>query len=122
MSNETEKNSRKARRLEREAEEKRKKNNNEASIEESGDEEVEESKGSKSKKKPRKRKGRFRIIPIWIRIILVIAALLGSLVVGAMVGYGIVGEGDNPTDVLNPETWYHIYDIIFDGTQFERER
>lgn len=52
-----------------------------------------------------------RIFPIWLRIILVLLLLIGAAVVGAMVGYGIIGDG-NPGDVLKKETWVHILDII----------
>ncbi|WP_026691562.1 DNA-directed RNA polymerase subunit beta [Alteribacter aurantiacus] len=64
-----------------------------------------------SKKKP----GRIRLIPIWLRIILVVLFLFISLVAGAMIGYGVVGDG-NPVDVFERDTWYHIVDIIY-GTE-----
>ena len=57
------------------------------------------------------RKPRLRIIPIWLRIILSIVLIGGSLLLGLMVGYGVIGGG-SPADVLKPETWYHILDII----------
>ncbi|PYZ92944.1 hypothetical protein CR194_12685 [Salipaludibacillus keqinensis] len=60
------------------------------------------------------------MIPIWVRLVFIIAAIIGSLALGAMIGYGIVGEGGNPMDVFNPQTWYHIYDIIFEGTDRQR--
>lgn len=52
-----------------------------------------------------------RLIPIWLRIILVILLLAGVAVIGLRVGYGYVGDG-NPSDVLKKETWLHIVDII----------
>lgn len=84
------------------------------------DEEAKEEEKQKRKDRRREKKGRIRLIPIWVRLVFVIAALLGSLALGAMVGYGIVGEGGNPRDVFEEETWYHIYDMIFDGTERER--
>jgi len=84
------------------------------------EEETEEEQSQIRKNRKKKPKGRIRLIPIWVRLVFIIAALLGSLILGAMIGYGIVGEGGNPFDVLNEETWYHIYDMIFDGTERQR--
>ncbi|WP_245829075.1 DNA-directed RNA polymerase subunit beta [Salipaludibacillus agaradhaerens] len=72
------------------------------------------------KQKRREKKGRIRLIPIWVRLLIIVIAMVISLVLGAMVGYWLVGDGGAPTDVLKPETWYHIYDIIFDGTDRQR--
>ena len=52
-----------------------------------------------------------RMIPIWLRIILVILLLAGVAVIGLRIGYAYVGDG-NPSDVLKKETWLHIVDII----------
>lgn len=52
-----------------------------------------------------------RLIPIWLRIILVLALLTGAAILGAMFGYGYIGDGV-PSDVLKKETWTHILDII----------
>ena len=52
-----------------------------------------------------------RILPIWLRIILVLLLLVGAAVVGAMIGYGYIGDG-NPGDVLKKETWTHVLDIM----------
>lgn len=84
------------------------------------EEETEEEQSQIRKNRKKKPKGRIRLIPIWVRLVFIIAALLGSLILGAMIGYGIVGEGGNPFDVLNEETWYHIYDMIFEGTERQR--
>ncbi|OIU67717.1 DNA-directed RNA polymerase subunit beta [Rossellomorea aquimaris] len=54
---------------------------------------------------------RVRMIPIWLRILLVIVLLAASLALGAMVGYGVIGDG-NPADVFKKETWQHIIDIV----------
>lgn len=63
------------------------------------------------KRKKKKRKFRIRLIPIWLRLIIVILLLALSLIAGAMVGYGVIGEGD-PMDVFQRETWQHILDIV----------
>ena len=54
---------------------------------------------------------RVRLIPIWLRIVLLALMVVGSLVGGAMVGYGLLGDG-NATDVLTKSTWTHILDLI----------
>ncbi|WP_244895351.1 DNA-directed RNA polymerase subunit beta [Evansella clarkii] len=74
--------------------------------------EKEQQEGKKGKKK---RKGRIRLIPVWLRLVIVLFLFAASLVIGAMVGYGIIGEG-NPMDIFEQETWLHIYDIIYEGT------
>lgn len=52
-----------------------------------------------------------RMFPIWLRIILVIALIVLAAALGAMVGYGIIGDGE-PRDALQWETWQHILDIM----------
>lgn len=52
-----------------------------------------------------------RMIPIWLRIVLIILLLAGVAVIGLRIGYGYVGD-ENPNDVLKKETWLHIVDII----------
>jgi DNA-directed RNA polymerase subunit beta len=64
----------------------------------------------KEEAKPR-RWVRVRMLPIWLRIVLVIVLLAASLAFGAMVGYGVIGDG-NPADVFKKETWQHIIDIV----------
>lgn len=71
---------------------------------------VEEEKSEKSRKR-RKKKLRTRKFPIWLRIIVVLLLAVGCLVVGLMVGYGVIGDG-NPTDALDKTTWQHIIDIV----------
>ncbi|MGH2316940.1 DNA-directed RNA polymerase subunit beta [Planococcus sp. SE5232] len=52
-----------------------------------------------------------RLFPIWLRIIIVIALVALAAVLGAMVGFGVVGDGE-PADALKWETWQHIFDIM----------
>lgn len=52
-----------------------------------------------------------RLFPIWVRIIIVVAILATAAVLGAMVGYGYIGDGQ-PSEVLKKDTWTHIIDII----------
>ncbi|TMW72528.1 DNA-directed RNA polymerase subunit beta [Alteribacter natronophilus] len=65
-------------------------------------------------KKPKKERGRVRLIPIWLRLILVVFFLGVSIVLGAMIGYGVIGDGQ-PMDIFQRETWGHIYDLIYYG-------
>lgn len=60
---------------------------------------------------PRKKKGRIRILPIWLRLYIVLTLIGASLFLGMMIGYGTIGGGD-PTDVFKLETWYHIVDLM----------
>ena len=75
-------------------------------------EEVVEEKQEKSRTSLKQiRKFRVRKFPIWLRIIVVLILAVLTSIVGLMVGYGVVGEG-NPTDALKIETWQHIIDIV----------
>lgn len=52
-----------------------------------------------------------RLIPIWLRVVIVLILVVVATVVGAMVGYSVIGEG-KAMDVLKIETWQHIFDIM----------
>ena len=52
-----------------------------------------------------------RMIPIWLRLILIILLIAIVAVIGLRVGYSYIGDG-NPEDVFKKETWTHIIDII----------
>ncbi|WP_061808926.1 DNA-directed RNA polymerase subunit beta [Rossellomorea vietnamensis] len=54
---------------------------------------------------------RVRMLPIWLRILLFILLLAGSLVLGAVIGFAGIGNG-NAADVFKVETWQHIIDIV----------
>lgn len=60
---------------------------------------------------PKKYKFRIRLIPIWLRLIILVAVMAIAIIAGAMFGYGVLGGG-NPMDVLNKETWQHILDLV----------
>jgi hypothetical protein len=59
---------------------------------------------------------RTRLIPIWLRLIIVVVLMAISLAVGAMIGYGAIG-GRNPFEVFQRSTWQHIIDFVEKGTQ-----
>ncbi|GLC87909.1 DNA-directed RNA polymerase subunit beta [Lysinibacillus piscis] len=52
-----------------------------------------------------------RLIPIWLRVVLILLLICGAASLGAMFGYGVIGGGD-ATDVFKKETWQHIFDIM----------
>ncbi|WP_243291941.1 DNA-directed RNA polymerase subunit beta [Bacillus sp. FJAT-47783] len=66
---------------------------------------------TKTEEQTEPKKVRIRLIPIWLRLILVVFAMAISVVIGAMVGYGVLGDG-KPLDALKPSTWQHIVDLV----------
>ena len=48
---------------------------------------------------------------IGLRIIIVVVLLVVAAIAGSMIGYGVIGDG-NPFGVLNPSTWKHVLDIL----------
>lgn len=58
-----------------------------------------------------KKKARTRLIPIWLRLLIVAALLVGSVMFGLVVGYAIIGDG-HVMDVFNKSTWTHIVDLV----------
>lgn len=52
-----------------------------------------------------------RLFPIWLRIIIVLVLIVLAAILGAMVGYGVIGDGE-ARDALKWETWQHIIDIM----------
>ncbi|WP_397537068.1 DNA-directed RNA polymerase subunit beta [Rummeliibacillus pycnus] len=48
---------------------------------------------------------------IGLRIIIVVVLLVVAAIAGSMIGYGVIGDG-NPLGVLNPSTWNHVLDIM----------
>jgi Mn2+/Fe2+ NRAMP family transporter len=61
--------------------------------------------------KVRRRRIRVRILPIWLRIIIVAVLIFLSVIAGAAVGYGVVGNGE-AKDIFKKSTWTHIVDLI----------
>ncbi|WP_409303167.1 DNA-directed RNA polymerase subunit beta [Peribacillus sp. SCS-155] len=58
-----------------------------------------------------KAKVRIRLIPIWLRLIVVIVLIVISMLAGAIVGYSVIGGG-KATDVFKKSTWTHIIDLV----------
>jgi hypothetical protein len=59
----------------------------------------------------RREKIRVRLIPVWVKVIIVVLLLFVSALAGTIVGYGFIGNG-KPSEALQKETWTHILDII----------
>lgn len=51
-----------------------------------------------------------RLIPIWLRLILIAILIVVAAIIGLQFGYSFIGDGD-PKDVLKKETWTHILNI-----------
>ncbi len=59
------------------------------------------------KTKPKKKKlNKFTFILLFIVFIFV------SFILGAMIGYGVIGKGE-AFDVFKLDTWTHMYNLIF---------
>ena len=58
---------------------------------------------------------RLRLLPIWLRIIIVAVLFIIVAVIGIIFGYSVIGEG-SAGDALKWETWQHILDIM-NGTE-----
>lgn len=54
---------------------------------------------------------RIRLLPVWLRVILVLCLLVLVTVVGLVFGYSVLGDG-NAADALKWDTWQHILDIM----------
>ena len=54
---------------------------------------------------------RIRLVPIWLRIILILLLFIIVTAIGLVFGYSIIGEGQS-SDALKWSTWKHILDII----------
>lgn len=52
-----------------------------------------------------------RILPIYVRVILVILLLIVAAVLGAVIGFSILGDGA-ASDIFQKDTWAHIFDIM----------
>lgn len=48
-----------------------------------------------------------------LRVLLVVLLIAVAFAVGAMLGYSVIGEGENPMDIFNRELWDHILSFIF---------
>jgi hypothetical protein len=56
-----------------------------------------------------------RLIPIWLRLLIVAILLVLGMTAGAMFGYGVIGSG-KAIDALKFSTWEHLVDLVVKGT------
>ncbi|MED4224896.1 DNA-directed RNA polymerase subunit beta [Neobacillus cucumis] len=54
---------------------------------------------------------RVRLIPIWLRLVLLLVSVVICLIAGSVVGYGMLGGG-NVGDIWKESTWTHIVDLV----------
>jgi hypothetical protein len=54
---------------------------------------------------------RLRLIPIWLRVIIVIVLFIMFTVIGAAIGYGVLGSG-KVSEVFYKSTWTHVVDLV----------
>lgn len=70
-----------------------------------------EAKEEKKQTVKKSKRVRLRLIPIWLRVLIVVVLMGLSSLTGAAVGYGVLGNG-NAIDVLKASTWTHIVDLV----------
>ena len=54
---------------------------------------------------------RIRLVPIWLRIVLILLLFIIVTAIGIVFGYSVIGEGE-AGDALKWSTWKHILDIM----------
>lgn len=64
-----------------------------------------------TEEKPKRKSVRVRLFPIWLRIIVVLLLVMISALLGAAVGYGMIGDGEI-LDAFKTSTWTHILDLV----------
>ncbi|MEC6748450.1 DNA-directed RNA polymerase subunit beta [Marinilactibacillus sp. XAAS-LB27] len=47
-----------------------------------------------------------------LKIIIVLILIAAAFIGGVMIGYGVIGDGNSPMDVFEPELWQHILEFI----------
>ncbi|MEH7417294.1 DNA-directed RNA polymerase subunit beta [Neobacillus drentensis] len=60
---------------------------------------------------PANKRVRIRLIPIWLRLVLLVVSVFICAIAGASVGYGMLGGG-NVGDIFKESTWTHIIDLV----------
>lgn len=66
----------------------------------------------RQQEKQQKKRYRLRLMPVWLRVVVLLLLCIFALVVGTMIGFGVIGGGQ-AFDVFHKETWQHIYDVIY---------
>jgi DNA-directed RNA polymerase subunit beta len=66
----------------------------------------------KKEKQPKfTKRVRLRLIPIWLRVIMVVVLFIMFTVIGAAIGYGVLGSG-KVSEVFYKSTWTHVVDLV----------
>ncbi len=52
-----------------------------------------------------------RLVPIWLRVLIIFVLLIVAVIAGLTVGYSVLGDGES-SEVLKWSTWQHLVDII----------
>lgn len=47
-----------------------------------------------------------------LKIIVIVVLVAVAFIVGAMIGYTVIGDGGNPLDIFNPQLWRHVLDFF----------
>lgn len=63
--------------------------------------------------KEKKRAQHEQPVPLWLRLIFVGTLCLVAVLLGAVIGYGLIGDG-YPLDALKFDTWRHIFDLVYE--------
>jgi len=63
------------------------------------------------REKAQNRRVRVRILPIWLRIVIIAGLICLSTLAGAAVGYSMMGNG-KVMDIFKSSTWTHIIDLV----------
>lgn len=67
---------------------------------------------SRSRRKKKKEKSQRRRTVPTLRIWVVLLLIIGSGILGLVVGYSFVGKG-SISEALDPSTYKHMYDLVF---------
>lgn len=59
----------------------------------------------------KRKRMRIRLIPLWLRLLIIAVLFVLCVILGAMFGYSVMGNG-KATDVFEKSTWTHITDLI----------
>lgn len=54
---------------------------------------------------------RVRLFPIWMRIVIIAVLFFLLVIIGAVIGYSVIGEGSF-TEVFRKSTWTNIFDLV----------
>ncbi|QDI91783.1 DNA-directed RNA polymerase subunit beta [Salicibibacter halophilus] len=67
------------------------------------------------RQKVQKRTLKVRLVPVWLRLLIVLFLFLASVITGLMLGYSVVGDGEGAR-ILRWETWQELYHYISGGS------